>query len=291
MQQMMVLSAAQRNQGGNQSQKNAAPMKIGIHGGYKIRKIQRDASYKISFNRMMPGEITTPMATNIGNLQKRYGNNDKVFRTVVLDGQAEVYRRREVVVAVDGLTDEDFTKYINSVSFTMRKIHGSGKQTIREVVITRGKHVAGEQLVVDYPWLDDPNVDAWQKFDFDVVWNFQGGAKHIVSDTQSDPVVILVPPYQYRRVEFEADEDILPSDVRRVTIRTKHKFFGKEVRETINLRPRKGIYTDTREFAVPPGNDTLDYQITWEFTDGRRQVSEWLNSTDNIVSCDILPST
>ncbi len=264
-------------------------MKASLKGGYRVRNVQRTGDYRLNFRQRMSEKVTTAMAGNIGNLHKRYGNNPKVFRTINISD--DVYKRREIAVILDARNSEDFERYINHVTFSLSKKHGSGRETTDEIVINRRNFGDGKSLVVSYPWDKEPNHSKWKRYDYQIAWSFVGGSKFIQEWQVGDaPAVTLTPPYEYRQVEFIADEETFRrKNVRLATIRVWHNFFGKKVKETINLIPGRRIYSATREFAVPAGKDMIEYEITWKLNDGRKINSGRLRTDDAVVFCDELP--
>ncbi len=119
-----------------------------------------------------------------------------------------------------------------------------------------------------------------------------GGATYSSGWIETDtPAVALTPPYQYKEIEFVSSEDILrDADVRLVSIRVTHDFFGREVRETINLLPGRGEFSARRIFAVPPGKETLQYTITWTLNDRKKISSGRMETDDTVIFCDEIPN-
>lgn len=264
-------------------------MKASLKGGYRVRNVQRTGDYRLNFRQRMTEKVTTAMAGNIGNLYKRYGNNPKVFRTINISD--DVYKRREIAVILDARNSEEFERYINHVTFSLFKKHGSGRETTEEIVINRRNFSDGKSRVVSYPWDKEPNHSKWKRYKYQIAWSFVGGSEFIQEWRVGDaPAVTLTPPYEYRQVEFIADEETFRrKNVRLATIRVWHNFFGKKVKETINLIPGRRIYSATREFAVPAGKDMIEYEITWKLNDGRKINSGRLRTDDAVVFCDELP--
>jgi hypothetical protein len=126
-----------------------------------------------------------------------------------------------------------------------------------------------------------------------VNWSFVGGAKFSSDWIEGNsPAIALTPPYQYKEIEFVASEDILKSaDVRMVSIRVKHDFFGREVSETINLMPDRGEFSAKRLFAVPPDKESINYVLTWTLKNKKKLTSGNLTSDETVIFCDEIPES
>ncbi len=282
---LAVTNAAQQAGGGNYSM----PWEVKINGGYKRRKLTQTGKYTFNFKQRSKATLITAMAGNIGSLHQLYGSDPAVFRTVNLSDPE--FRVREVSVALDARDEKEFTKYINHVTLTVKKVHGSGAETTGEVVIKRSNFEAGRPLKISYHWDQENSLDDWMSYQYKADWSFVGGAVHSSGWVDYDSAAIsLTPPYRYREIEFVTSADILKQeDVRLVAVRVKHDFFGRPVSETINLIPSREQYHATRVFAVPPDADSLEYSITWTLNDRRKINSGSLQSDETVIFCDELP--
>jgi hypothetical protein len=263
---------------------------LDLRGGYKRREERHSGRMTFNYRLQTSDTVTTAMAGNIGGLYAEIGGNADYFRTVLVD-QDEAFRRREIAVYVDALNAENFSNYVNSVTFGLRKKHGSGRVTYGEVVFNRASFQNGVPKTINYPWDGEPSVDAWLEYEYDVTWSFLGGKTYSRKGIKgTNAAVALTPPYQYREVEFVADPARLAAEnVRLVSIHATHDFFGKTVNETINLVPAMNRLSEVRHFAVPDESKGLSYQITWTLNDQRRVASEPRTSDDVVIFCDELP--
>jgi len=287
MQQMMY--AAGNNNQNPQAMAQSKPFHVTLKGGFKRRQIERKGSFELDFTRQSSEQITTAMAGNIGNLHSRFKNNEAIFRTVNI-GQDPVYRYRPIAVVVDLRDTTDFQKYVNTVTFRMQKKHGSGRSSMEEVLITRNSFQEGANLMVGYPWDGESGYEDWLPYDYEVVWSFIGGARHREAGRSSDSAFTLSAPYQYRNVRFIADRETLSANgVKLVTVRVSHDFYGRRRTETITLGRGMDTYSETREFAVPPGDDKLKYNITWRMDDDSKKQSGDRSSDEQIIWVDEMP--
>jgi hypothetical protein len=175
----------------------------------------------------------------------------------------------------------------------MRKKHGSGDETPGQLTIARRNYESGRPQILRYGWKKEPSVEDWLAYEYKTDWSFVGGAKYQSDWVQTDAAAIsLAPPYQYREVEFIASPDILEeSNVRMVSIRVTHDFFGRDVKETINMLPARQQFSESRIFAVPPGSDSIKYTITWTLKDKTRVTSGPHSSDETVIFCDELPNS
>jgi hypothetical protein len=282
---LAVTNAASRLNGKSYS----APWEVKINGGYKRRKIKRKGTYTFDFKQRSKSTLTTAMAGNIGNLYKKYGNDPAIFNTINLSSKE--HRIREISVVLDAKDEEQFSKYINHVTLSMKKQHGSGQTSVGEITFNRLNFQSGSLRKLNYGWDGEVELEDWLKYKYKADWSFIGGAQQSSGWLETDSTAIaLSPPYQYREVEFITSPDILAeADVRLVTIRVKHDFFGHQVKETINLLPSRNQFSAQRIFAVPPSSDLIEYVITWTLNSRKKITSGILSSNETIIFCDELP--
>ena len=282
---LAVTNAAQRAGGSNYS----SPWEVKINGGYKRRKLSQTGKYTFNFRQRSKSKLTTAMAGNIGSLFRMYGDDPTMFRTVNLS-DAE-FRIREVSVALDARDEKEFSKYINHVTLKIQKEHGSGAESTGEIVIKRSNFESGRPQKISYNWDKEASVEDWMMYRYKADWSFVGGANHSSGWKDYDGAAItLTPPYQYREIEFVSSPDILSEEgVRLVSVRVKHDFFGRTVTETINLIPSRDQFNAVRVFAIPPGDGSIEYTITWTLKDKRKISSGKMISDETVIFCDELP--
>ena len=273
----------------------SSPWEVKLSGGYRRRNLKQSGTYTFDFRQSSKSTITTAMAGNIGSLYRLYGDDPSIFRTINLSDPN--YRVREISVALDARDESEFDKYINHVTLTLQKRHGSGDTTPGQHTFNRKSFEVGRPKRITYPWRDETSMQDWLSYEYKADWSFVGGAKFSSGWLSGDsPAIALTPPYQYKEIEFIASEDLLQeADVRLVSIRVEHDFFGRAVKETINLIPSRGEFSAQRIFAVPPGKESIDYTITWTLNNAnannrRRLSSGKLTTEDTIIFADEVPT-
>ncbi len=286
-----TMQAVTRGLGQNPGASYSAPWEVKLSGGYKRRNLQQTGQFTLDFTQRTQATLTTVMAGNAGNMKALYGDDERVFKTVnlSLDNRFKV---REIHFALDARDENEFAKYINQVSVQLMKEHGSGAASSGELIINRSNFQSGSPQILSYGWDEEPDVDAWLKFKHKATWSFVGGSTFDTGWIEGDTGAIsLTPPYQYREIEFIADPQLLEeANVRMVTVRVSHDFFGRRVRENINLVPMRNELSAQRFFAIPPGDDGIDYVITWTRKDHSKVSSGPAHSTDSIIFCDEVPT-
>ncbi len=265
------------------------PWEVNISSGYKRRKLQQSGSYRFDFKQSSKSTITTAMAGNIGGLYKKYGNDQTMFKTVSLS--AKEFQIRQLTVALDAYDESNFSKYVNNVTLTMKKNHGSGQITQRQLSFNRSNYKQGQLQNLYYNWDGEGNENEWLNYQYKTDWSFVGGSRHAGEwQKSSDSHVSLIPPFRYQEVEFlTSEENLTAANVRLVTIKVKHKFFGREVKETINLIPGRKRFSVKRNFAMPFDHNFLEYEVTWTLNDHSKIKSGILTSEGGVIFCDELP--
>ena len=126
-----------------------------------------------------------------------------------------------------------------------------------------------------------------------MTWSFRGGATYEAEKrTTRSGAVALTPPYEYRRIQFMANPNELSRQgVRKVTVAVRHDFYGRPMRNTVELIPELNRYSEILDFAVPENSEGIRYQITWRLHDGREiKEGPWLEYPQSTIICDEMPA-
>jgi hypothetical protein len=94
----------------------------GLVGGsdvYKKQTIRTSGKTVVQINSRKLVSRHHLVTFNIGDLHKRYGADQRIFKKVAIDDPT--YQQREVLVNLDGSIRDEFENMINSVSVTLRK--------------------------------------------------------------------------------------------------------------------------------------------------------------------------
>jgi hypothetical protein len=253
-----------------------------IVASYQMRRQRQSGRYTIDFNKYTADNLTLRFDQPIGDLS-RLRNDARHFRQVNLEDP--LYRQREVTAILDGLNAEDFAKYVNFVTVTLRKRHPSGAVTLREARIDRVNfnRVGNAVRLEPYGWNGETPAtrEAWFDYDYQTAWSFFGGRDTTITwrSTRANAVT-LSPPYRRTVVTLEADSaELADANVRLITVKAFYRLGGVERQEQVTLNPRRGQLAGRLEFVLPADQPAYGYEITWQLrgnvtrTTGRRTTS------------------
>jgi hypothetical protein len=280
------LADALTGQGAGQ---RSAPWYLSLKGGYRLRKASRSGRYVLDFRERLADTASVVLAGNLGPLYTQWGQDPRVFRTASLQDPA--FRVREVFFSLDGLRSEEHARFLSSVSVTLRKRHGSGRETVREVLFRKGDLEKGDAKKAAYSWDAEASEAEFQAYSYSVDWSFLSGARWKEEERPSTAMAhSLLPPFEFREVEFRASpEKLREARVRMVAVTIWYDFFGRRRRERLELVPETGVLSLVRSFPVPPEGGALEVQMAWLFEDGRRALSATATTESSTVFCDQVP--
>ncbi|MEM7298848.1 MAG: hypothetical protein AAF391_11350 [Bacteroidota bacterium] len=183
---------------------------LAIAVSYEMKRVRQRGTFRIDLNKYTSDEITLRFDENFGQI-----NCDDCFRQVNLDNP--LYKQREINTYVDGMSTNDFGKYVNFVSIQLKKPHESGDFTNDEVTINKDEfNKTGNSFKLLYGWKGDNNREDWLNYEYKTVWNFFGG--HMMESdwkTTTIETIPLSPPIRRQSVDIEADpETITQANIR-----------------------------------------------------------------------------
>lgn len=262
---------------------------FGAYVGYQLKDMKSEGRSVLNFNHRATVERHTFITFNIGDFYRRFGSDPNYFRTVNVGDAA--FQQREVQVALDGSLLSDFDRHINNVSITLRKVHQSGEQTLRELVLDRQK-LSGpaKPLRLIYGWDQDDDRAAWLNYDYRTSWSFKGGGTYQTEWSTTDaPMIDLFAPYVRHTIQIVGDYAALKSKgVRAVIVQFEYAFFGERRRaQPIVIRPDITVEDAKVELTLPQNRLDTDYTITWQFAGGRNVVSRGHDASGIIFIDDI----
>jgi hypothetical protein len=263
---------------------------FGAYVGYQLKDIRSEGKSTLDFNHRSSVERHSFVTFNIGALHQRYGGDPAYFRTAAIDGVE--FQQREIRVGIDGALLADFDRYVNNVTVTLRKVHGSGEQTLRETVLDRSavENSAGDIRLI-YGWNGDSDRLAWLRYETRTRWSFKGGGSYETDWLPSDAAMIEVfAPYERRVVQLAGDPDRLAElGVRVVVVRIEYPFFDGPRRQQLVVRAGQPIDDKTVEITLPRNEFDYHYAITWQLDGNRRLTSSGADST-GVIFVDELPT-
>ena len=267
------------------------PPSFSLLASYRVKKYKTEGKFQFYFNKFTLDNLAFPISENVGNLYDRYGGDPRFFREVNLDDP--VYKQRELVVFLDGQDVNDFGKFVNFVTVSMRKEHESGDITTDELKIDRTNfQETGNNFRMLYGWKGDDDREDWLNYQYKTHWSLFGGVEWESGWIDADAFAINVaPPHSYRTIQLVADPDILADEgVRMVTVDFWYNLFGTEKHESITIRVRPEDLDQVIEYAHAPDNFDYEYEVKWRVR-GQTVSSGRLASSDGIIFCDEMPAS
>ncbi len=241
---------------------------LSVSAGYKYRNIKKGGKSTISFNSRNNVDRKHLIAFNIGNLYRRFGTDERFFKTVRLDDPD--FQTREIHIGIDGELVPEFDRLINSVTVQLRKRHQNGQETLREARILKSSLQATGPSVIQYGWQGDTDRQAWYAYDYKAIYQFQGGKRYETDwAAQSGAMINLFVPYERRSIRLEGDAVLLHNlQVRAMQVKIDYPFFGETRRLQQTLKPDELLAAKPFEITLPRGAGSFNYQITWFLQDG-----------------------
>lgn len=265
-----------------------------IVASYQMRRIRQTGQFTYDFSKYTADNLTLRFDQNIGDLS-RLRNDPRHFRQINLEDP--LYRQREVTAILDGLNADDFAKYVNFVTVTLRKRHPGGAVTLREARIDRVNfnRVGNAVRLEPYGWNGETTAtrDAWFDYEYQTAWSFFGGRDTTIAWQASRAnAVTLSPPFRRTVVSLDADStQLVTANVRLVTVKVFYRLGGVERQEQVTLNPRRGQLAGRLEFVLPIDRPAYDYEITWQLAGNVTRTSgRHTTSATTLVVDDVPPN-
>lgn len=235
---------------------------IGGSVGYKKRELRNRGTSQIDFKKRQRREMHHFITFNIGDLYKKYGKNERYFKTVNL--MDPDFMQREVYIGVDGGLIKEFDKMVDNVSVTMRKKHQDGTETIDQKLVDQKAATENRQTIV-YPYLKDVNRTQWLTYDFQTQWYFKGGGTYKSEWSEnSSPMINLFAPYQHKTILLEGDlKKIEERGYRAVVVKLKYGFFEETKEPQMVIRTTDDLSEKSFEITLPTGVEEYEYSLNW----------------------------
>lgn len=206
--------------------------------------IQRN-TFRLNLSRSTTIRVPVDSAGNLGGLYEAFGEDPRYFRIVNLEDP--VFEKRAVHFQIDGNYLDSFQDTINFVSVNFRKTY-SGKPAVTRSLLFTHEDVKNGRTVKEllYPRLGEESA-RWREYEYQVRWSVRDRPTVGVPADEGqwirteDPAVSLVPPFEKRVIEIDADRSL----------------FGPQ-----------GIATAVVEFATPiAGRPKIQRKATLRATD------------------------
>ena len=257
--------------------------------GYKFKKERKRGKFTIDLNKSLSEEVSFRFDENVGSDAVKC---KPCYKQVNLDDP--FYQQREVLVSVDGLNADQFSKYINFATISMKKQHGSnGNATIQEVRVGPKEFNSGNVYRLLYGWKDalDNNRSEWLKYDYKTIWSFFGDHKVETDWKNSDQIGInLAPPFHPIKIDVEANADLMKDNqIRLINVKFFYDFGDGEKTEQVNIKSTDKITAQKAEFMLKNNNYSYAYEVTWRLNGNKTISSGRKNTSDTFLYVDELP--
>lgn len=268
------------------------PPSFSLLASYRKKQFKKTGKFELNFKKWTADKQAMRFDENIGGFGKRMFNDPAHFRVINMDDPA--YKKRELIVRVDGQNSEDFGNFVNTVLVSLRKAHQDGYVHVDELEINRKKfNDANNNFTMSYGYRGDSDRVKWLEYEYKVVWKLFGGAEWSSGWQSNDQFVIdVTPPHQYREVTVEADPDVFSNEkVRLATVDFESTLFGKKSSHQVTLKPgANGVLSKVIKYAHEPNDYGYNYGVSWLKRGGIELKQEGVSGTAEYIFADELPT-
>lgn len=267
------------------------PSIVSVNFAYEMKQQKKSGKYVIDLSKASTETINFRFDENLGS---DVAKCKECFRSVNLDDP--FYKQREILVSVDGLNSEQFNKYINFVTVSMKKKHGGGEMTTDEVRIAQKEFVeaAGNPFRLLYGWKDakDSDRNAWLNYEYKTVWSFFGDHTVVRDWSVTDQLGLNVaPPFHPVEVSVEADPALLTSaGIRIATIKFYYDYGAGEKVEQVSIKGTDPVPAQLAAFMLKQGQYDYEYEIIWRLFGNKSLTTGRKKSSDSLLYVDEIPA-
>jgi hypothetical protein len=244
---------------------------FGLGVSYQLKQLQSSGKARLAFSGRSVVSRNHYITFNIGNLYKKYGEDERIFKDVPLWDPS--FQQMNVFVGIDGTLQREFGRMVNNVTVTLKKEHQNGSVTTRQLLVNdRIFKDSLNNLFMTYLNHQDNNLLEWMKYDYMTHWQFTGGGSLNTSwQRDSTSLINLYIPYRRQKIKLEGDLEMLSDKgVRAISVKITYLFFDKLKEERVTIRPKDDLSTAEFEITLPNHLEEVDYTITWIKTDQSR---------------------
>jgi hypothetical protein len=264
---------------------------VSLNFAYELKEQKKSGHYVIDLSKATMETINFRFDENLGS---DVAQCKDCFRSVNLDDP--FYKQRELLVSVDGLNSDQFSKYINFVTVSMKKTHANGAVTYDELRIAEKefKDAQGNPFRLLYGWKDqgDNDRDKWLTYEYQTKWSFFGD--HTVQQdwTKSDQLGLNVaPPFHPVAVSVEADPKLLQeAQIRLATVKFYYDYGAGMKEEQVTIKGTQQVPAALAEFMLKRGSYDYEYEIVWRLIGSKTLSSGRKKSSDALIYVDEIPA-
>ena len=245
---------------------------FGLGVSYRMKELHLSGNAQLTFHGRSTVAHNHYITFNIGDLYKKFGHDERLFRDVPLWDPA--FQQMRIFVGIDGSLEREFDRMINNVTVTLKKDHDDGSQTTKQVIVNRKVYLDSlGNLSMTYLNHKDTNLLKWMNYDYRTYWQFTGGGSLITPwQRDSASMINLYTPFRRQKIELEGDLDVMKDKgVRAISVQIAYPFFDETKKERLVIRPGDDLQTKSFEITLPNDVEEVDYTITWIKADQSRQ--------------------
>lgn len=214
---------------------NGGGLEFGLNATYKFKEFDFKGTSIMKFSGRESIERKHFITFNIGDIYRKYGNNEMIFKKVSLYDPA--FLQRDVYVGIDGSLQSEFNQLVNNVTVTLKKDHSDGSETLEQLSVNKKTLEADSRFILSYLNNEDEDLEAWQKYKYQTHWQFVGGAEYVSDWLESSAGMInLYVPYKRKAIDlFGGFNNEICDDVRAISVQVGYPFFEEEKSEMLNI--------------------------------------------------------
>jgi len=235
----------------------------------------RAQSFRLNLSKATTIRVPLHTSGNIGGLYDSLKNDPKYFRIVDMGDPS--FQRREIHFQIDGGVIDCFEDVVNSVTVSFRKTYPEGHHDVTKDLIFHSHDVRNGRTIdsISFPRLAMQSAD-WIEFEYRVHWSLLGEDTMITVPERQDewikstaPAVSLVPPFEKRMVEIDADRaQFGEAGYSTAEVVFATRLAGKPKLGS-SLRLRASDSEQTSRLAVYHDRDKeVVYRVKWYSTEG-----------------------
>jgi hypothetical protein len=239
----------------------------------KDRKDIQSSRFALDLSQSTTIRVPVDSSGNLGGLYRSFGDDPRYFRIVNLADP--VFEHRTVHFQIDGGALDAFQDTINFVTVNFRKRYAGEPTATRSLVFSHDEVRKGRTVQsVEYPRLGDASA-SWLDYEYQVRWSVRDRPTIALpaDETQwlraSDPAIALVPPFERRVVEVDADRALFgPSGVAAAVVEFAVPLAGKpKLMRKATLRPSDA--EASRTISLYGDRDAeVGWRVTWHTKQG-----------------------
>ena len=258
--------------------------------GYEFKEQKKSGKYTIDLSKATTETINFRFDENLGS---SVAECTECFKSVNLDDP--FYKQRELLVSIDGLNADQFSKYINFVTVQMKKVHGNGEVTYDELRIAEKEfqEALGNPFRLLYGWKDEADNDRnkWLSYEYQTRWSFFGDHAVEKQWTTSDQLgVNLAPPFHPMEVSVEADPDMMKdAEIRLATVKFYYDYGAGEQVKQVTIKGNQEVPAELAEFMLKRGEYDYEYEIVWRLFGNKRISSGRKKTSSTLIYADEIP--